>query len=190
LTDSVFANGYYDGKSVVKGLKRCLSWFSKLGLLLLLLVVTQFYGIILPPVALANWHAESLSAVSSRDPMTPEAMRSVIQQAADFWIKGNSRGFAALFSADGEFIVPGSRWVGVGAIERAAKEFHESHNEVEIEIQQILVENTRACVEWVWRDISLSSGKRTQAKDAIIVDFQDGKIQRWREYIDDISHSG
>jgi uncharacterized protein (TIGR02246 family) len=117
-------------------------------------------------------------------------MRSMIQQAAASWVNGDSRGFATLFSFDGEFIVPGSRWVGVDAIERAAKGFHASHSQVEIEIQQILVENTRACVEWVWRDINLSSGKRTQAEDAIVVDFQDRKIQRWREYIDDVSHSG
>ena len=37
--------------------------------------------------------------------MTSEQCRSIIQQAAEAWIKGNADSFASLFLPDGEFIV-------------------------------------------------------------------------------------
>ena len=41
-----------------------------------------------------------------------------------------------------------------------------------------------AAVEWIWRDRNRATGKINTAEDAIIIEIHQGKIQRWREYID------
>lgn len=52
--------------------------------------------------------------------MTAEEIRSVIKQAGDAWMAGDADAFASLFLANGEFIVPGNRWVGQAEIRKAA----------------------------------------------------------------------
>ena len=115
--------------------------------------------------------------------MTSEQCRSIIQQAAEAWIKGNADSFASLFLPDGEFIVPNNRWVGTEKIRQVAADFATDY-EVKIEIRRIIVEDERAVVEWYWSDTQKATGKCNQADDAIVVDFRAGKISRWREYID------
>ncbi|MBW4580391.1 MAG: SgcJ/EcaC family oxidoreductase [Tildeniella nuda ZEHNDER 1965/U140] len=116
--------------------------------------------------------------------MTPEAARSLIERAADSWIKGDAKAFAALFTSDGEFVVPGQKLVGVSAIEKIAADFAKSHAQVNIKIQRIIIDRQQAVVEWQWEDVENSTGKHSRADDAIVVDFADGRIKRWREYID------
>ncbi len=116
--------------------------------------------------------------------MQPEDMRSIVRQAADAWITGNADAFAALFTPNGEFIVPGQKWVGQDAIRQATAEFARDYSQVKIEIRQIITEGNRAMVEWQWEDVQKASGRRSKADDAISIDFIDGKISRWREYID------
>ncbi|MDY7014922.1 MAG: SgcJ/EcaC family oxidoreductase [Cyanobacteriota bacterium] len=62
--------------------------------------------------------------------MQPESIRSIIEQARRAWIEGNSTAFSSLFCADGEFIVPGNRWVGREEIEKAIAEFAATHSAV------------------------------------------------------------
>lgn len=116
--------------------------------------------------------------------MTPEAVRSLIERAANSWIKGDAKAFAALFASDGEFVVPGQKMVGAVAIEKIAADFAKSHAQVNIKIQRVIIDRQKAVVEWQWEDVENSTGKRSQADDAIVVDFVDGRIKRWREYID------
>ncbi len=118
--------------------------------------------------------------------MTPERIRSVIQQAADAWKTGNADAFASLFLPDGEFIVPNNRWVGPVKIEQVTADFTANY-EVKIEIRRIIVEGEQAVVEWHWEDMEKATGKCNQADDAIVVDFKSGKFSRWREYIDTTS---
>jgi uncharacterized protein (TIGR02246 family) len=116
--------------------------------------------------------------------MEIEAVRSCIQQAADAWMTGNAAQFVDLFDTDGEFIAPGNRWVGKAAIHQAFEQFMQEYAEIKITIQQILVDGDRVAVEWQWQETEKSTQKRNLADDAILVDFHNGLIQRWREYID------
>lgn len=116
--------------------------------------------------------------------MKPEEIRSIIQQAAKAWMTGDADAFANLFASDGVFIIPGKRWVGATAIKQTAAEFAATHSDVKIEIQQILIEGNHTVVEWSWQDTEKLTGKRQTAEDAIVVDFKNGRISRWREYID------
>ena len=115
--------------------------------------------------------------------MTPDVARSLIEQAANSWIKGDAKAFATMFTPDGEFVVPGQRLVGEGAIKKVAVAFNNTH-QVHIKIQRILVDRQQVVVEWQWEDTENGTGKQTRADDVIVVDFTDGKIKRWREYID------
>ncbi len=116
--------------------------------------------------------------------LKPEEIRSIIQQAAKAWMAGDADAFARLFVPDGVLIVPGHRWVGATAIRQVTAEFAATHSDVKIEIKQILVEGNHAVVEWSWQDMEKATGLRQKAEDAIAVDFKEGRISRWREYID------
>jgi uncharacterized protein (TIGR02246 family) len=116
--------------------------------------------------------------------MQPESIHSIIKQAKQAWIEGNATAFASLFCPDGEFVVPGNRWVGREEIEKAIAEFADTHSEVKIEITNLVIQGDRTILEWSWEDRETKTGCRNQAEDAIAVDFQNGQIRRWREYID------
>ncbi|WP_245927185.1 nuclear transport factor 2 family protein [Aphanothece hegewaldii] len=129
-------------------------------------------------------------AITTPDPVimsniiSPVLIRSLIEQAKDSWINGNAESFAALFTSDGEFIVPGNRWKGQQAIKQAAADFANNTSSVKIEIHRIIIEGNQAVVEWYWEDTAKVTGQKSPADDAIVIDFVDDKIKRWREYID------
>jgi uncharacterized protein (TIGR02246 family) len=127
---------------------------------------------------------ENNFSLGTVETMTPEAMKSLIYQARDSWTTGNAEAFAALFTSDGKFIVPGQRWVGQESIRKVAAEFAASHSEVEITIQTLVLGTDQAVVEWTWKDVEKKTGASTKAEDAIVIDFKAGQISRWREYID------
>jgi uncharacterized protein (TIGR02246 family) len=116
--------------------------------------------------------------------VSSESIRSIIEQAKNCWIEGTADTFASLFTADGELIVPGYRWVGKEAIRQAVTDFTTHASSVKIEIHRIIIEGDQAVVEWDWEDIEKATGKKNPAHDAIVIDFVEGKIKRWREYID------
>jgi uncharacterized protein (TIGR02246 family) len=152
--------------------------------LVIVLVFVVASLLLISPAALAS-QTSRLFALKSL--MTPESIRLVIQKAADSWATGNVEEFASLFRSNGEFITPGHRSVGFEEIQKTFKAFYETHHQVNIQIINILVENEKAAVEWIWQDVDKITGKRSQADDVIVVDFYDGKIYRWREYIDAVS---
>ncbi len=116
--------------------------------------------------------------------MKPEEIRTIIEQASKAWVQADPDAFAALFTDQGEFIVPGMRWVGPVAIRQAMAYFLDSSSDVRINISQILVAGDRAMVEWHWENTEKTTGKTDKADDAIAIDFENGRISRWREYID------
>jgi len=115
---------------------------------------------------------------------SPEQIQAMVRQARDSWVNGDADAFAALFTSDGEVIVPGKQWVGRDAIRKAAADFATYASNVKIDIRQIIIEGDRAAIEWYWEDTEKATGRRNRADDAIIADFVAGKIKRWREYID------
>ena len=168
-------------------MSRCV--WAILEILLLLSTTSPVSAVSLVP---PSYHASSYIARSSIASyyqgkagfMKSEEMRSLIRQAAQAWMVGDADAFASLFVTNGEFIVPGNRWVGQAEIRKAADDFASTHSEVEISIRRIIIEENQAVVEWHWQDKENATNCRTQADDAIVVDFKDGQISRWREYID------
>jgi uncharacterized protein (TIGR02246 family) len=109
---------------------------------------------------------------------------SLIQQAADAWMQADADAFANLFTPEGEFIVPGNRWSGRDTIRQVAADFGQDYTDITIHIHRIVQDNQQAILEWQWQETEKATGKRGSADDVIVIDFQDGKIRRWREYID------
>jgi uncharacterized protein (TIGR02246 family) len=120
--------------------------------------------------------------------MTREQIQVAIAQASNAWIEGNAYQFASLFLPEGEFIVPGDRWMGRERIHQAVLDYTSAYSEVKIEIRRLVVDGNYAFVEWHWEDKEKATGKVSKADDAIAIDFQDGLISRWREYIDSTTY--
>ncbi len=121
--------------------------------------------------------------------VTPEQVTEIIQQAREAWMSGSGEAFASLFTPTGEFVVPGQKWQGQDAIRNVVTEFTSTHSNIVIEIRRLVFDhsfsdNTCVVIEWYWEDTQRDTGAKTHAEDAIVVDFEDGKIRRWREYID------
>jgi len=116
--------------------------------------------------------------------MKPDEIRAMIEQAGQAWVAGDADAFAALFTPDGEFIVPGKRLQGQAAIREVLARFAERYSDVRVDIRRTISDGDQAVVEWYWEDTKNATGVRNRADDAIVVDFKDGRISRWREYID------
>jgi uncharacterized protein (TIGR02246 family) len=121
--------------------------------------------------------------------MKPATINSIIQQASQAWTTGNADLFASLFTPDGEFVVPGEIHRGPEAIRQVAQSFADRYSDVTIKIRRIIFAFDHCVVEWYWEDTKNETGARSRADDAIIIDFKDDLISRWREYIDTKSPS-
>ncbi|HEY9298038.1 MAG TPA: nuclear transport factor 2 family protein [Phormidium sp.] len=116
--------------------------------------------------------------------MNPEDIRIAIAQARDAWIARDGEALAALFTPNGEIIVPGQRWQGQERIRQEVAHFAQQYSDVRIEIQQVIVDGDRAVVEWYYEDTENATGHRNKADDVIVINFKEGQISRWREYFD------
>jgi uncharacterized protein (TIGR02246 family) len=116
--------------------------------------------------------------------MEPEEIRALIETAKAAWIAQDANAIAQLFTVDGEIILPGQKWQGKSKIKAEITNFSQQYGEVKIDIHRILIQNNQAAVEWSYADTETATGRRNQADDVIMIDFQDGLISRWREYFD------
>jgi uncharacterized protein (TIGR02246 family) len=155
-------------------------------------VFSSLFGIVLGIIILSTSIKTPIQAApiisnSNLQPiesMQPEEIRAIIKQAANAWTTEDAAAFASLFSQDGEFIVPGNHWVGRKTIREVAEGFFKSYSNVKVEIKQIIIEGDRAAVEWHWEDREDATSRLNRADDAIVVEFKEGQIVRFREYID------
>jgi uncharacterized protein (TIGR02246 family) len=158
------------------------------------ILVGAILGIVIVLIGITNpvQATPMISNVNLQQPesMQPEEIRAMIKQAGDAWVNEDAEAFASLFSQDGEFIVPGNRWLGRKAIREVAEGFFKSYSNVKVEIKQIIIEGDRAAVEWYWEDREDATGRLNRADDAIVVEFQEGQIVRFREYIDTATWGG
>lgn len=113
-----------------------------------------------------------------------QQMETIINQAKRAWLSGDGSAFANLFSTDGEFIAPGKHYRGQDQILQAFQEFMSTTAVTAIEIRNVVAQSNQAVVEWYWEERMRDTGEVSKAEDAIAIDFQGGRIRRWREYID------
>ena len=116
--------------------------------------------------------------------MLAQQIRRMIEQAQHHWESGDADAFAALFTLEGELIVPGQRWVGPEQIKRAVSDFSSAVSNVQIHVHRIIVDGNQAVVVWHWQERDRATEQLSQAEDAIVIDFQGDRISCWREYID------
>lgn len=150
----------------------------------LILIAFSLCSIVPAPFLMAESSIVECDRQGELQSMTSEQIRSIIDRAAKAWMNGDGELFASLFLPDGEFIVPGNRWVGREKIHQVLTDFASNVSEIKIEIQRIIIDGSQAVVEWHWQERNKETGKIDRAEDAIVVDFKDGSIERWREYID------
>ncbi len=129
--------------------------------------------------------SDSLGDHESMTPEAPEQIHTLIAAAKRAWEDKDVATLVNLFAEEGKLIVPGMRSQGKSHIQSLLDDFAATDDQIQIEIHQIVVSGDRAMLEWTWRQTNRESGEVYIADDAIAVDVKDGKILRWREYIDD-----
>ncbi|MBV8882609.1 MAG: nuclear transport factor 2 family protein [Chroococcidiopsidaceae cyanobacterium CP_BM_RX_35] len=135
-------------------------------------------SLIFSPVALAAQHRMQ------------KDIRTLIEQARNAWVARDANAIAQMFAPNGELIVPGQRWQGREEIRAGVTSFTQQYTDVKIDTQRVIVEGNQAVVEWHYEDTEKATGVRNKADDAIVIDFKDGLIDRWREYFDNKTPNG
>jgi len=128
----------------------------------------------------------SMNPVTAQN-RSQQNIRSLIEQARNAWVTRDVDTLTELFTDDGELIVPGQRSRGRARIREQIANFAQKYMDVNITIQRIVIDGNQAAVEWHYEDTEKSTGKRSQADDAIILEVKDGQICYWREYFDTYS---
>ncbi|WP_310487191.1 nuclear transport factor 2 family protein [Chamaesiphon sp. VAR_69_metabat_338] len=116
--------------------------------------------------------------------LSPQQIRSTIEQARKAWIAGDADTLAELFTIDAQLIVPNQRWQGREQIREEIAKFARAYANISITIYRIIIDSDRAAVEWHYEDLERATGKHSQSDDAIVIEFQNGLISYWREYFD------
>lgn len=132
---------------------------------------------------LISFQSVNMASFASQH-MQPGDMRALIEKARDAWVNRDANTLAQLFTPDGELIVPGQRWQGQAQIRQEINHFAQQYSDVKIVIRRIIFADSQAVVEWYYEDTEKATGHRNKADDAIVIDFKDGRISRWREYFD------
>lgn len=114
--------------------------------------------------------------------MNTTEIRNFIQKAARSCQQKDAITFASLFASNAELIISNQRIVGKEQIASITADYLANCENIQIEIKNIIVEENRAVVEWVWRDRKREDGRESCAENAISLTFVDEKIARWREY--------
>jgi uncharacterized protein (TIGR02246 family) len=115
--------------------------------------------------------------------MTPNRIREQIKKAVFCWQTGDAEGFASLFTLDGEFIDPQQQWFGQSSIRNAVARFAQTNCQVKFSIRRILIDGNVAAIERS-RENEEQTSDLPSSEDFIVVDFRNGQISRWREYLD------
>lgn len=115
---------------------------------------------------------------------------TLIEHARNAWVARDANAITQMFAPNGELIVPGQRWQGREEIRVGVARFTQQYVDVKIDIQRVIVEGNQAIVEWHYEDTEKATGVRNKAEDAIVIDFKDGLIDRWREYFDNKTPNG
>jgi uncharacterized protein (TIGR02246 family) len=131
-------------------------------------------------IVLSFWMNMNASAQSSMKTDIP----TIIHLAKDAWVNLDGNALAKLFTPDGELIVPGYRWQGQAQISEAVSSVAQQSQDIQIEIERIIICGEQAVIEWRYQETEKATQNRKTTDDAIVVDFRDGKISRWREYFD------
>ncbi len=152
--------------------------------LLALSILPQIFPTLVSSTATFTTPLVSMTEAKPTQNSPRSEIEAVIEAARNAWVSGDADAFANLFTEDGEFVVPGQTYRGKAAIRSVIAEFSETHTNVQIQIQRMIIDGNQAVVEWRWQDTD-AAGKQTVAEDAIVVDFVGTQISRWREYIDE-----
>lgn len=126
----------------------------------------------------------AIGAVAFAEQRRQASMREKIFQARDAWSHRDVDAIVALFADEGELIVPGAHWRGRTQIREAVRQFAQSRRDVKIDIRRILLTTDQAVVEWRYADRASDGSGYAEVDDAIVIDFADEQILRWREYFD------
>ncbi|MEO0801667.1 MAG: nuclear transport factor 2 family protein [Cyanobacteria bacterium J06642_2] len=159
--------------------KNRIAWLSST---LLLVPLMQFSRV--PPAAIAGQAPQSEVVVEGEEAtLSEEDVRQVFDQVIEAWTTPNPDLLVDVYAEDGEFVLPGEVFSGKDAIRELATAYTADH-EIAVDLKRVVVVGNFAFAEWVWNDTDKASGETSQFDEAVVVDFEDGKVKRWREYID------
>lgn len=117
--------------------------------------------------------------------MTPEQVRTLIEQMAEAMMRQDDAAVASFFADDAVMIAPAGRFIGKRAIYEAGRRFNQAYTGIVITVKEVICCGNRGVVEWSFAETRKADGYTHVMEDAIVFHLRDdGKVVYWREYFD------
>ena len=92
--------------------------------------------------------------------------------------------FASLFTDDAKIQLNSQTKIDKHNLEAITDDYFSGLKFIKIDILGMAIneKNNLAFIEWIWSDYNLKSNTENSHQNAIVLEFKDNLIYRWREY--------
>jgi uncharacterized protein (TIGR02246 family) len=152
--------------SAVAGILRCA---GRSGLFVLVLLTVWMVPI--------RGHAQSAAQRA--------AFQALVDRQLQSWLKADFSIAAGDWAPDGELISPGAH-LKKAEIQGVMTDYLKHFKDLNVVVKRVILssDGKEAAIEWEWNVVRIRDGAKAHSPDAIIVDLENNKIKRWREYFD------
>ena len=131
-------------------------------------------------------YTQQASALTPASPaMNQATLDAILAREMQAWQKQDFSVAIGDWLPDGKLISPGGE-VKVGEMQGVIVDYARHFRDMHVTIQRAFLsqDGNTATIIWDWDVTRVRDGKRGITHDAIVVDFDGGKIKTWHEYFD------
>ena len=105
-----------------------------------------------------------------------------VQQMVEMILLAKVDTFLDLFSPGAEMVLPNAYCVGKDAIRTALGGMYNTYDSISIKVTRVVSGGNVVWIEWRWSDRNRLTGNSHLMDTALILEFENDRIRRWREY--------
>jgi uncharacterized protein (TIGR02246 family) len=121
----------------------------------------------------------------AQSPAQRAAFQALVDRQLQSWLKADFSIAAGDWAPDGELISPGAH-LKKAEIQGVMTDYFKHFKDLNVVVKRVLLssDGKEAAIEWEWNVVRIRDGAKAHSPDCIIVDLENNKIKRWREYFD------